>query len=834
MMKVLFCLIFVWLVIGTAQAALPSNITQEQINTFMSLPASQREAIARQMGVELDEFETQIRSASSNNTKLEEVEVVKPIAKEVGDDEDSDSLDLQEILDRLKEEEEPEETELKPFGYDLFAGEPTTFAPVTEIPIPAEYIVGPGDVIKLQLYGKENRVDELLVTRDGNIQLPEIGPMSVAGLSFVELKDQLSRTIKEKFIGVESAVSLGELRSMRVFVLGEARAPGSYTVSSLSTITNALFVSGGILETGSLRNIQLKRNGKLVSSLDLYDLLLKGDTSGDIRLLPGDVVFIPSVGKTVAVSGEVRRPAIYELKSEKNIDELLSIAGGLSPQANLSVVKINRIQKGKNTEIIDLDLSRPNSGLFEVRGGDTVSVGSVNLLSEGFVEIQGEVTRPGNYAWRKGMRISDVLPSLRMDISPSADLNYALIVREINEQREIATVSVNLAEAVSRPGSIQDLELEELDTLLVFKRGEERSELLEPVISRLVQQSRPGEPQQLVDVAGEVRYPGQYPLPANQTFQNIIMAAGGLLDSAYTMNAEVSRFVATSSGAVKTEIIPLNVDKILKGEESIAFEGRDRIHIKRIPDYALRMSVRIEGEVVFPGEYTLQRGQKLSDLLKRAGGLTDIAFPEGAVFTRKSLVKQEKERLMEARKRLEKDLASLQLESANVGKNTSAEDISKLQSILEDVKSAKPVGRLVVKLDELLKGDIGQDVVLQDGDVFYVPQVSQSIAVIGEVQFSTSHLYESDLGVEDYIKLSGGETPQADGDRVYVVRANGSVWLPGNSSGWFSGSSSMDLKKGDTIVVPLDTDRLNSLELWTNVSQIFYQIALGAAAVGSL
>jgi polysaccharide export outer membrane protein len=723
------------------------------------------------------------------------------------------------------------ELPLRPFGYDLFAAQPTTFAPVTEIPVPSEYKLGPGDVVKIQLFGKENKEFELQINREGVLQLPELGPMSVAGMSFDDLKSYIARQVSERFIGVESSVSLGELRSIRIFVLGDSRTPGSYSVSALSTMTNALYVSGGVLESGSLRRVQLKRGGKIIAELDLYDLLLSGDTRNDLRLQAGDAVFIPPVGETVAIQGKVRRPAIYELKGERNVDEVIQLAGGLLPDANLQVTKVTRVKSGQNTEVVDIDLSLDKGRLFAVRNGDTVTIQGVNELSEGYVGLYGEIVRPGFYTWKPGLRISDVIPSLRLDVKASADLGYALLVREINSQRNITTYAINLAEAISNPASPDNLELKELDRVLVFPRGFPKEPMLQPVLMKLAQQARPGEAQKIIEIAGEVPFPGYYPLPENQSTQNVLLAAGGLGDAAYTLNTEVARYRAGEDGGVKTEIMNLNLDRLLKGEESFQFLGRDHILVKRLPDYAMRMQVKVEGEVRFPGTYTLTRGQTLSDLLERAGGLTGVAFPEGAVFTRIKLAEIEAERLVEAEKRLQKDLSALQLEAANAQK-AAPQDTETLESLLADVRSSKPLGRLVVDLNAVQQGDPNQNVVLQDGDILKVPQMTQSVSVIGEVQFATSHLFSESLSVKDYIARSGGETNLADASRTYVVRANGSVWLP-DSSGWFGGSDDR-LHRGDTIVVPMETDRLNKLQLWTNISQIMYQIALGAAAVGSL
>ncbi|HCW89427.1 MAG TPA: sugar transporter, partial [Marinobacter sp.] len=271
-----------------------------------------------QYGVDLDSF---TGSSQSGQQRPQNVQVVEPVDN--GDQE-------RERAQKQKQEEEKLASKnkgLKPFGYDLFAGSPTTFAPVTEIPIPANYTLGPGDVLQIQLWGKDNQQLELPIGRNGTISFPDSGPMTLAGLTFDEARQLIKQRVSEQYIGVQASVTLGELRSMRVLLLGEARNPGSYTVSALSTITNALYVSGGIKQTGSLRNVQHKRNGELVGTLDLYDLLLKGDSSGDNRLQPGDVIFIPPVGKRAGIAGEVYRPALYELDDERTLQELINLAG---------------------------------------------------------------------------------------------------------------------------------------------------------------------------------------------------------------------------------------------------------------------------------------------------------------------------------------------------------------------------------------------------------------------------------------------------------------------------------------------------------------------------
>jgi len=335
----------------------------------------------------------------------------------------------------------------EPFGYDLFKGAPTTFAPATDIPVPADYIVGPGDTIILQFFGKENARYSLVVTREGMVQIPKIGPVSAAGQKFSELQKKWQSYINRKMIGVRASITMGPLRSIRVFILGEADRPGSYTVSALSTMTNALFVSGGIKHIGSLRRIQLKRGGQLITELDLYDLLLRGDTSGDVRLQPGDVIFVPPVGRTVGVAGAVRRPAIYELKNEKTVDELINIAGGLLPTALKENAQLERINIGGDRIVIDVALKDTSGLTLALSDGDVLQVRSVLDRLEKAVKLTGHVERPGSYQWRKGMRLTDLIEGVD-DLKPRPDLNYVLIKRELPPDRRIEVRSVSLSEAL--------------------------------------------------------------------------------------------------------------------------------------------------------------------------------------------------------------------------------------------------------------------------------------------------------------------------------------------------------------------------------------------------
>ena len=810
------------------------SISQSQIEQFKSMPRAQQEALARQYGVDLDSI---AGSASQQKQRPQNVNVVEPV----------DAISDEERERARQEQDDNEEKDrknggLKPYGYDLFVGSPTTFAPVTEIPIPNDYTLGPGDVLRVQLWGKENQQLELPVSRDGTVSFPQSGPQTVAGLTFDQARQQIKKRVSEQYIGVQASVSLGELRSMRVFVLGEARNAGSYTVSSLSTITNALYVSGGIKRTGSLRKVEHKRDGKLVGELDLYDLLLAGDTSDDSRLQPGDVIFIPPVGDRVGIDGEVYRPALYELKNDTNLQKLVNLAGGLTPQAYPQLVRIERNNDDFLRIIAEANLTTPKGRQAKVKPGDRIEVASISDITGQYVEVKGAATRPGKFAWVPGMRVSSVINNLDTDLVPVADQRYAAIVRTDPKTDEVSVLNLRLRDAVQKPGSKQDILLEEQDRLLIFSDagkvngGEEgrnftREQLFSPVLQRLKAQAKPGAPEQTIRVTGPVRYPGEYPLPASRQVADAIYVAGGLKDSASLYTAELARFGVDDEGTGKTRIQNLNLQAVMEGQASVTLKSRDRLLIKSIPEFAQAKTIELNGEVRYPGQYTIRDGETLRDVIERAGGLTDNAFPEGAVFTREKLRQLEAQRLQEAEERLQGDLVGVQLEGDGIG-GQNAERTQQVQELLEEVQDSRPVGRMVINLASVVESDDYQPIRLQDGDTLTVPNIPQAVSVFGEVQFPTSHLHSEGLTVDDYLERSGGPTRQADEERVYVVKADGSVMLP-EKSRWFGGRR-QQLAPGDTIIVPIDVDRLNQLELWSNVSQIVYQMALGAAAVGNL
>ena len=722
---------------------------------------------------------------------------------------------------------------LKPFGYDLFEEEISTFAPITEVPVPADYVVGPGDELIVQLYGNQNRTLRLVVGRDGRINFPELGPISVSGQRFNDVKADIESRVERQMIGVRASVSMGETRSIQVFVLGEARYPGTYTVSGLATMTTALYAAGGVKPIGSLRRIQLKRQGQLVRELDLYDLLIRGDTRDDAKLLPGDAIFIPPVGATVSVDGEVRRPAIYEIKNESTLADLVALAGGLTPEADRDRMSLVRIdEQGRR---IVLPVSLEQGPVQSLRSGDLLRVARLRPQLDSGVVVQGHVYRTGPFAYREGMRLTDVISSVD-ELRPNADLHYVLIRRELPPDRRVTVLSADLGAALRNPGSEADIVLMPRDQITVFDLESGRERVIAPLMDELRLQSNIGRPTEVVEVNGKVKVPGKYPLEAGMTVSDLIRAGGGLEPAAYGGKAELARYTVVDGESRRTELIEIDLAAVLAGDPAadVPLQPFDYLSIKEVPDWDSQEQVTLRGEVRFPGVYPIKRGETLRSVIERAGGLTEFAFPQGAVFTRRDLKQREQEQLDILAERLQSDLAVLALQGAAANQSQAATAMQVGQQLLSQLRASEAVGRLVIDLERTLKAPPGSpaDVVLRDGDELLVPKFRQEVTVIGEVQNETSHLYNPELSRDDYIALSGGMTRRADRGKIYVVRANGSV-VAAESNRWFRRDNAVEIRPGDTVVVPLDTERLPALPFWQAVTQILYNLSISAAAVNS-
>lgn len=713
----------------------------------------------------------------------------------------------------------PIQPELKRFGLDLFSGAPSTFSPAVNIPVSADYVIGPGDSVIVQLFGKENNQYELTVTRDGTLLFPGIGPLSVAGLSFSRLQDEIQTRVQRQLGGVNASVTLGRIRSIRVFVLGEAGTPGSYVVSGMSTLTNALLVSGGVTPVGSLRDVQLKRNGRPVSRLDLYDLLLRGDTRGDARLLPGDVIFVPPSGRQAGIAGQVRRPAVYELKDEKTVEDLIGLAGGLLPEAFPRKARIERIGADHQRILLDIDLTRAQGLRTELRDGDVVRIDSVLDRVTGSVSLSGHVNRPGEYQWFPGMRLADLVPSLA-ELLPRADARYLLILRHDPVSRNIEFLDADLAAALGGAEAEGNPGLQPEDEIRVFAVDEDRDAAIRPLLALSEAQSSPGRPLHAVGIDGMVHHPGQYPLSPGMRVSDLLRAAGGLTDRAYTLALELTRHDVVAGDRREMSRHDIDLSAVLDGSVAadLPLAAYDQVIVRRIPSWDEAGSIELKGEVRFPGKYPVARGDKLSEVIRRAGGLTPEAYPHAAMFLRESVRLREQDSIDQLGLRLEHELANMKPEE---GDEAAVEG----QLLLKQIHAARATGRVVIDLEQLMR-DEGYDISVNVGDRLYIPQKPEEVTVIGEVYNPTSHLYNPKLGRDDYIRLSGNVTESGNKKAIYVIHADGSV---SPDPGWFGGRIAMG--PGDTVVVPMKLERLSRLKLITSVSQILYQLALTAASL---
>jgi polysaccharide export outer membrane protein len=516
---------------------------------------------------------------------------------------------LEEPVKKLEAMQKPE---FRIFGHELFSGAPSTFAPITRLPVSDEYVVGPGDEIKVLMWGRIDADYSLVVDNEGVIQFPKVGPLTVAGLTYRELKELIKRKA-EAITGVNVSISMGRLRTIQVFVLGEVKSPGVLTVSSLATMTNAILVSGGPTPLGSLRQVQLKRNGRTVTTMDFYDLLLRGDTSHDARLMPGDVIFVPQAGPLVAVAGNVKRPATYELKDKRDLLSALELAGGLAPQAYNQRIQIERAFENVMRVILDVPYDElKQERLVPLQDGDLVRVFPILDIQFNAVYLYGNVLRPGKYAAKPGMKVLDVIPSLET-LDRDTYLPYALIKRYRPDEMRSELIPFNLGRLLINLDSRENLALEPRDEVYVFRKA--------------LFQDQP-----LAAIIGEVRKPGSYAVE-KMRIKDLIYQAGGLTRDAYLPLGHLYR---TDLATFNVSLLPFNVEGALKEvpADNLLLQDRDEVTIHNVRDFHPEQKVTIDGLVNDPGTYPFAENMTVRDLILVAGNVKESAYLEKAELFR--------------------------------------------------------------------------------------------------------------------------------------------------------------------------------------------------------
>jgi protein involved in polysaccharide export with SLBB domain len=562
-------------------------------------------------------------------------------------------------------------------------------------------------------------------------------------------------------------------------------------------------------------------------------MLIRGNTTDDTRLLEGDVIFVPPIGATVTVDGEVHRPAIYEIRNETSLADVVQLAGGLTPEADPVKVALTRIDSSQHRVVLQVDVEG-TARSQRVQNGDLLRIPRLRPTLDAGVVVQGFVYTPGAFAYRPGMRLSDVIRSVD-ELKPNADLHYVLIRRETPPDRRIVVLSADLAAALNAPGSDADPPLSARDTVTVFDLQSSRDRVIRPLLDDLRLQSTFGRPDAVVNIEGFTNVPGEYPLEQNMTVRDLIRAGGGLRDSAYGGTAELARYTVVNGDSRRTQLIQIDLAAVMRGDPSanLTLLPFDTLSVKEVQAWSEQDAITLRGEVKFPGRYSIRRGETLKSVLQRAGGLTDYAFPEGAIFLRTELREREQKQLDMLAVRMQNDIAFVALQGAAAGQSGAATALTVGQSLLTQLQQVHAVGRLVIDLPAMMRSPAGSsfDVTLRDGDELLLPRFQQEVSVIGEVATATSHLYRPGLSRDGYIALSGGETRRADHGRIYIVRASGAVVSSG--SRWFSGSGNT-IRPGDTIVVPLNAEHLPPLVLWTAVTQILYNLSIAILAIHSV
>jgi len=725
--------------------------------------------------------------------------------------------------------------DLTQFGYNLFRATVSTFAPVTDVPVGPDYVIGPGDRFDISLWGRIEGSYGVEVDRNGEITLPKVGTLKVWGLTFAELKEYLSKEFSKHYKGFYMNVAMGKLRTIRVYVVGEVVTPGSYTLSSLSTVYNALFAAGGPSKRGTLRNIQLIRNGKIIRSIDLYDFLLRGDKSQDERLQSGDTIFVPIIGPVVGIAGSVMRPAIYEVKNALTLRELFDLAGGITSLGYLHRVQIERIVAHEKRIVEDFDLTGyanqwDSPGLMvNLKDRDLVKVFPILPTTQHIVYLEGHVARPGGYEFKEGMRLLDLIPSFD-ELLPEPYLEYADITRLVPPDFHPETIPFNLGRLLTGDQS-QNIELTEQDTITVYPRDTLRE------VPR-------------VTISGEVQKPGKYRLLDNMKVKDLIYDAGNLKRSAYLPEAEITRLIKTEKG-VQSKILTINLGEALKEnpEHNMPLKEDDYVFVRQIPEWYTDKTVSVDGEVRFPGVYSFSKGETLSSLLERAGGYSDRAYLKGAVFTRESAREKQQERLRGYISQLEEDILRSQAQVAEATvSDAEAESLEQSmlvkRELLRKTREARATGRVVIVLEPLdaFRGSL-YDLELEEGDALSILPVPGVVNVLGSVYNQTSIVYTKDKTVDFYLNKVGGPTPDAEEGEIYLVKADGSVisktqkgtfgiaWDE-DQNRWVSGGFlATRVEPGDTILVPSKVTRFvwkRELMDWTT---ILYQIAVTAGVV---
>ena len=724
---------------GTNQQAIGASLLQRGVTQ------SQMERIKSQ--IENDK-QTNPTLKNSNNLSTNKILRVNPEIRQETEQLESDSISAEDKLIK------------KIYGKTIFNKKNLSFAPEVNIPTPVNYKLSAGDEVVIEIWGASQASFRQVISPEGTINIENLGPISLSGMTIEDANRYIKNKLSELYAGVGDPngssnikLTLGQIRTIQVNVLGEVATPGTYSLSSLSSAFHALYIAGGINDIGSLRDISLIRKGKVIESIDIYDFLLQGKTS-DIRLFDGDVIIVPPYKSLVNISGSIKRPMYYEMIETETVDNLIKYAGGFT--GNAYVDKINLVRKtGKYSKIFTL--SPAETAFFTLADGDSITISEGLKLYENRVQITGQIFRPGYYEIGNDIKtVKDLVLKAGLP-KEDAYLDRVILTREKHDLT-LETISLNLSQIMS--GASQDIPLKKNDVIYIApnKVDEDLGYLI---------------------ISGLVSKPGAYKFAENTTIKDLIIKAGGLLSAASTAKVDVSRRIidpkSTTKSTIIAETFTFSIENglVADGKDNFVLSPYDQVYIRRSPGYEEQRNVMIEGEILFPGEYTLQvKEQRISDLIKQAGGITNHAFVDGAKLQRKATEEEKKEQRR-----------SLEL----INKNNLRDSID------IEIEDEYHIGIDLKKAMENPKSNF--DVVLKAGDKLSIPEFNNTVKINGAVMHPNTVVYQKGLSLKDYINQAGGYSDQARTKRVYIVYMNGTTTKA-------KGSSKDLLRPGCEIIVP--------------------------------
>ena len=707
-----------------------------------------------------------------------------------------------EWLNMLLKEKEMEQK--KVFGRDIFNNKELTFEPNMNIATPQNYKLGPGDAVFIDIYGASQKTIEGTISPDGEITIEGFGPVHVSGLTVAQANSKLRSTLGARYSSSNIKLTVGQTKTIMVNVMGEVKVPGTYTLSAFATVFHALYMAGGTSEIGTLRNIKVYRNNKLVTVVDIYDYILNGKLTGNIRLADNDVIVVAPYDCIVNITGKVKRPMYYEMKRDESLSSLLKYSGGFAVDAYTKSVRVIR-KTGRQRSVFNIE--EFDMASFHISDGDSVSVDSILPRYENTVELKGAVFRPGLY--QLGSNINSVRSLLEHaeGVTEEAFTNRAVMHR-MKADRTLEVISVDIAGIME--GRVADIPLRENDVLFVPTRQDFMEE-------------------QTITIHGEVQYPGIYKYAENETVEDFILQAGGLTDAASTIKVDVARRVNNPTATEPDSVIAKTFSFVLKdgfvidGQPGFTLKPFDEVYIRKNPVFTKQQNVSIEGEVLFSGTYTLShRNARISDLFKKAGGGTPLAYVKGARLIRKAN-ETEKTRmkvvLQMQREEQQKNLLQIAASSNNATAVTeTAREATNEELKKFNVPDEYPIG---IDLAEAMKKPGGDDdILLRDGDRLIVPQYNGTVKINGAVMYANTVAYEKGKSLSKYVDEAGGFASDANKKNTYIIYMNGKVAKAGHGA---------RIEPGCEIVVPAKMKRklsmAETLSLGSSMSSIAAMIA---------